>query len=127
MIEDFETNRSHRPGFDAEDFMDTPTGGWGKRWLAGVVLPCLPFLYGLRYIVLQQGTLYGKTTPLKLQGVEAVALGCVWLAVGIFLHIHYFWGLHPRLVNYHNTGKFVAIVMFLVSMVFLIYRILVVG
>jgi hypothetical protein len=49
------------------------------------------------------------------------------MAVGTFLHFHYFWGLHRRLARFSSEGKVIAILMFVAGLGFLFYYQLMMG
>jgi len=50
-------------------------------------------------------------------------LGIAYIAVGLFLHVHWFWGLHPRLYVFCPVLKLATAIVFLGSFGFAIYRI----
>ena len=51
-------------------------------------------------------------------------MAIAYIAVGVFVHVHWFWGLHPRLYVFCPVLKFVTVLVFLGSFGFAIYRIL---
>jgi MFS family permease len=88
-----------------------PRGGRPTMWLGGVGFAALPMLYGIRCIVTRQGELGTLIWPSALEGGPAIALGVGWLGIGLFLHFHFFFGLHPRLEGYSRRGKSLALLM----------------
>lgn len=94
------------------DVLDArPVGGPGTMWGGGVGLALVPTLYGLRCIVTGQGELGTLIWPSEVTGGAAVVLGLAWIGIGLFLHFHFFFGLHPRLNVHSRTGKSAALVM----------------
>ncbi|HEV2330651.1 MAG TPA: hypothetical protein VGY56_17865 [Verrucomicrobiae bacterium] len=94
----FWTNKEHRTGFDdAEDLAYSPSGGPAKIWLLGVGLALIPVDYGIRCLATGHATLWGRyNSQLDVTGSTAVALAIAYIAVGVFIHTHWFWGLLPR-------------------------------
>ena len=85
-------------------------GGAPTMWLAGVALALLPLTHGIRCVVTQQteiGTQFWKS---EVEGFAAIGVGLGWIGVALFLHFHFFFGLHPRLEEYSRRGKSVALV-----------------
>lgn len=107
----FWTDKDHRTHADlVDDLAHGPGGGSGTKWFAGVALALLPILYGL--VCLERGwtSLPGSgTRAMQLRGTEGVTLACVYLAGGLFLHFHFFWGLHPRLYRYSQGLKILCL------------------
>jgi hypothetical protein len=95
-----------------DDFLEAePRGGAATMWFGGVALALLPLAYGLRCIVTLTGdvgaTIFGST----VSGAAAVALGVGWIGVALFLHFHFFFGLHPALKAHSRRGKVIAVFM----------------
>ena len=120
------TNKEHRTAFDdAEDLAYGPSGGRVKMWLAGVGLALIPLLYGVGCLRSGHARFFGSHgANLDLDGSAAIALAIAYIALGAFVHFHWFWGLHPRLWRFSTALKFVAVLVFLGSFGFTIYRIL---
>jgi hypothetical protein len=95
----FWTNKDHRTAFDdAEDLAYAPSGGRLKMWLLGVGLALIPLGYGLRCLSTGQARFFGQRgSHIDLDGSAAVALAIAYIAAGIFIHAHWFWGLHQKL------------------------------
>lgn len=87
-----------------------PSGGTTTMWLAGVGLALLPALYGLQCLVTRKGKLGTTLWPSTVEGGAAIALGLGWIAVGAFLHFHFFFGLHPERRRFSRPGKLAAMV-----------------
>lgn len=104
--------RSGRGPRRIEDLLDAkPIGGEATRWIGGVAIPLLPASYGLQCIVTQSGRIGYWIGPDKVHGGAAVALGVAWIAIGAFLHFHFFFGLTPSLSAHSRRGKTIALVM----------------
>jgi hypothetical protein len=87
-----------------------PRGGSPTMWLGGVGLALLPMVYGISCLVTRQGELGTTIWSSEVQGAPAIALGVGWIGVGLFLHFHFFFGLHSRLAAFSRRGKSVALV-----------------
>lgn len=87
-----------------------PVGGPVKMWLAGVVLAALPVAYGFQCLWTGTGTFGTTLWRTTIEGGPAIALGLGWIGVGAFLHFHFFFGLHPRLVAASRRAKLVAMI-----------------
>jgi hypothetical protein len=122
----FWTNKDHRSAFDdAEDLAYPPSGGRVKMWLLGVGLAALPIGYGMHCLVVRHALLLGdRETDLDLYGSAAVALGIAYLAVGIFIHAHWFWGLYPKGESLSYLLKLLAALLFLASLGYTMYKII---
>jgi hypothetical protein len=121
----FWTNKEHRTAFDdADDLGNEPSGGPVKIWLAGFGLAVIPLSYGLRSLFTGHTRFFGnRGSNLDLEGSEAVALAIAYIAMGAFIHFHYFWGLHPRLCGLSPLFKLLAAIVFLCSFGYTMYRI----
>lgn len=66
-----------------------------SRWGAGVVGALLPVAIGVWAIVTQHAYFLGRrpNRVVEYYGEDAIALGIVCVAVGIFAHGHYFWSV----------------------------------
>jgi hypothetical protein len=120
----FWTNREHRTAIDgAEDLAYAPSGGRIKMWVTGVGLALIPLGYGVRCLFTGQARFFGsRGGNLDLDGPAAVALAIAYIAVGAFIHFHWFWGLHRRLEPFSYLLKCLALVVFLGSFAYTIYR-----
>ena len=93
-------------------------------WLAGVGIALIPLGYGVRCLLIGQARLLGSRGHLDLVGPAATALAIAYIAVGAFIHFHYFWGLHSRLLRLSPTLKFITVLVFLGSFGYTMYRII---
>jgi hypothetical protein len=121
----FWTNKDHGSGFDdAEDLPYPPSGGRVKMWLLGVGLAVIPIGYGIQCILVRHALLFGShSTDLDLYGSAAIALGIAYIAVGVFIHAHWFWGLYPKGESLSYLLKFLAVLLFLASLGYTMYKI----
>ncbi|HLG56351.1 MAG TPA: hypothetical protein VI485_13530 [Vicinamibacterales bacterium] len=87
-----------------------PRGGPSTMWLGGVGLASLPLIYGISCVVTRRGELGTMIWPSEVQGAPAIALGVGWIGVGLFLHFHFFFGLHHTLAEYSRRGKSIALI-----------------
>ena len=109
---------------DAQDLAYAPSGGRAKQWLAGLVLAAVPIIYGIVCIRRGHTTLFGRGSS-DLTGDAAFWLAVAYIAVGAFLHFHYFWGLSERLSNFSQFAKIISLLVFLPSFLYSLYRIFV--
>ena len=101
-------DRSKPRSFD--DLLDARAGGGASTmWLLGVAAALLPISYGIKCIVTRQGELGTTLFRSTVEGIPAVALGVGWIGVGLFLHCHFFFGLHPSLHAHSRWGKVIAV------------------
>jgi len=123
----FRTNKQHRTVIDdAEDLGSEPSGGPLTMWLAGVGIALIPLGYGMHCLHTGHARFFGRRfSHLDLTGSAALALAIAYIAMGAFIHFHFFWGLHPRLYGLSPLFKMLAVLVFLGSFGYTIYRIFV--
>lgn len=121
----FWTRNPHGADADlTESLSQSPSGGPFKMWLLGVGLAMIPIYYGIRCLETGHATLFGsRGSRLVLSGSAAVAMAIAYMAVGVFIHAHWFWGLHPRLEALSPILKVVALLVFLGGLGYTAYRI----
>ena len=122
----FWTNKQHRTAFDdTEDLAYAPSGGRIKMWLVGVGVALIPLSYGVHCLLTGETRFFGRSgSHLDLHGAAAVALAISYIAVGAFIHFHWFWGLHQRLEPFSYLLKCLAVLVFLGGFGYTIYKIL---
>jgi hypothetical protein len=106
----------HQPTIasDAEELAHGPSGGRLKMWLAGFAVAGLIVLFGVMGLISGEATLFARRSPnMRVTGGAAVALNAAYIALGLFIHFHYFWGLHPRLWRFSQALKVASLVVFL--------------
>lgn len=99
-------------------------------WLGGVGLGLGLVTYGVYGLVSGHTILpssRGAGPSLNVYGSAAVALSIAYIALGVFAHVHWFWGSYPRLTLLCDLTKITALLVFLGSFGFGIYRILAAG
>ncbi len=111
----FWTNKDHRTALDdAEDLAHAPSGGRVKMWLLGVGLALVPLGYGVHGLLTGHARFFGRRgSHLDLDGSAAVALAIAYIAVGVFIHAHWFLGLHSKLEPLSYLLKVLAVLVFL--------------
>jgi len=122
----FWTNKEHRtPLDDAEDLAYPPSGGRATMWLMGIGLAIVPVGYGIRCLFTEHATLWGRyNSQLDLTGSSAVALAIAYIAVGIFMHAHWFWGLLPKFEIVSVILKFLTVLAFIGSLGYVFYKVI---
>jgi len=109
----------------AESLSHSPSGGRVKMWLLGVGLALVPVYCGIRGWQTGHATFFGSHgSRLDVTGSSAVAMAIAYIAVGVFIHAHWFWGLHPRLEALSPIPKALALLLFLGGLGYAGYRIL---
>ena len=88
------TNKDHRTVLDdADSFAHAPSGGRLKQWLAGAVLPLFILAYGIACLTSGETEIFGRGGHAVARGAAATSLAVAYIALGLFLHFHFFWGL----------------------------------
>lgn len=119
------TNKEHRTAFDdAEDLAYPPNGGRLTMWLMGVGLALVPVGYGIRCLFTGHAILFGRNQDLDVTGSTATALAIAYIAVGIFMHAHWFWGLLPKFEIVSNILKFLTVLVLLGSLGYVFYKVI---
>jgi hypothetical protein len=122
----FWTNRQHRTALDdAEDLAYAPSGGGFTKWFVGVGVALIPIAYGVHCFMAGETRFFGRAgSSLDLRGSGAIALAVAYIAVGAFIHFHWFWGLIGRLEPFSYLLKCLAVLVFLGGFGYAIYRII---
>jgi hypothetical protein len=108
----------------AEALSHSPSGGRVNMWLLGVGLALLPLGYGVQCLLTGQARLWGSNgADLDLYGSDAVALAIACISVAAFIHFHWFWGLHRRLLRFSQSFKIIAVLVFLGSVGYMFYKV----
>lgn len=100
-------------------------------WIVGVLLAMAPLIYGIVCCITAKAKTinvsiqgFRSTAPglfLEIRGSSAVSMGLFWTGVALFMHFHWFWGNHPRLVHYHEIGKCLSILVVIGAIVAYFY------
>lgn len=118
-------NKDRRTILDeAEDLAYSPSGGRTKQWIAGAAIPLCIIAYGVVCLKTGSTTLPGRRGSIELHGTEGVTLACAYLALGAFLHFHYFWGLQERLQPFSEPLKVLSLLAFLSCFLYTLYHML---
>ncbi|RBP44306.1 hypothetical protein DES53_104125 [Roseimicrobium gellanilyticum] len=112
--------RTHQD--DADAFAYDPNGGGLKQWLVGAVLPFFMVLYGITCLSSDQTDIFGPDGRTVAYGTAATGLVVAFIALGCFLHFHFFWRLNERLEPYAARLKSVSLLVFLGGFLFSILR-----
>jgi hypothetical protein len=75
----------------ADQLEGPPQGSGWTKWIGGVFFALLPGIGGI--VAITRGR---------------IAVGAFFISLGLFVHFHYFWGLHPKLCALSGLGKNVA-------------------
>ena len=110
-----------------DDFEDIPSSGPVAQYGGGVALPLMLVGYGIVCIIRRHAVLSGGRISLDLDGTKAVALATATIALGTFLHCHYFWGNIYHLSAWAVVGKILSAIAFIGGLGFLIVRVGVLG
>lgn len=94
-------------------------------WLLGVGLALIPIGYGLHCLNSGHARLIGsRGSFLDLSGPAAQGMAIAYIAVGVFLHAHWFWGLHLRLEPWSPILKIFSAVAFPGGLGFTAFKVL---
>jgi hypothetical protein len=109
----------------ADSLSHAPSGGRVKMWLLGFGLALVPICYGIRCLYAGQTTFFGsRGSELDLTGSSAVTMAVAYIAIGVFIHAHWFWGLHPKLESLSPILKVLAMLVFLGGLGYTVYKII---
>jgi hypothetical protein len=109
----------------ADSLSHSPSGGRVQMWLLGFGLALVPICYGIHCLHTGYTTFFGsRGSHLDLTGSSAVAMAIAYIAVGVFIHAHWFWGLHPKLEPFSPILKVLAVLVFLGALGYTSYRII---
>ncbi len=93
-------------------------------WLLGAGLALIPVGYGVRCLFTGHARFFGSRAHLDIVGPAAVALAIAYIAIGMFIHAHYFWGLHPKLQPFSIILKILATLVFIGSFFYTLSKIM---
>jgi hypothetical protein len=116
----------HNPTPYDDDFEDQPTQSWFHQWILGATLPACFLSYGIRTVLAGHAT-YGSRATIDLRGVDAIAYGISMIAIGVFLHSHYFWGNVFNQAWWAVLAKIFSAAAFIASSAVLIIRVGILG
>ncbi|QIF03602.1 hypothetical protein [Roseimicrobium sp. ORNL1] len=117
------TNKDHRTEFDDADSLAYDSdGGRLKPWLVGAVIPFFIVLYGVTCLSSDETDISGPDGRVVAYGTAATGLVVAFIALGLFLHFHFFWRLRERLEPYAERLKLVSLIVFLGGFLFAIFH-----
>lgn len=93
-------------------------------WLLGFGLALIPIAYGIHCLRTGHSILLGQNSNLDVAGSTARALAIAYIAAGVFIHAHWFWGLYPKCGWLSPVLKVLATLVFLGSLGYAGYRII---
>jgi hypothetical protein len=105
-----------------------PNHEFFPKWIIGVIVPIGVAIYGGVCIVKQVAEYGGEGhATMTVHGMNAVAVGTMFLAVALFMHCEFFWGAIYQSIWFAELGEIVAGLVFIISLVILIVRVGVYG
>ena len=109
---------------DIEDLAGDASGTPTQKWLMGAGLAAVIIGYGIVWIARGHTTLFGRHSydNLDFDGPAGQWLAVAYVAIGLFIHFHYFWGLSERLHRFSQAGKIIAALLFIPSFFYALYR-----
>src|SRR5258708_3898200 len=114
----------HNPGPYDDDWEDQPGQGPFYQWFLGAALPLAIFTYALSVILTHQASFGGnQTPPMRLEGLNATALGIAAISASLFLHCHYFWGNIYNQAWFAVLGKILSACGFIAGLGILLVRV----
>lgn len=94
---------------------------WPK-WLGGIVVPMVPFYLAFKCWQTQKAFIPGRFgRSFDLTGREAIVMGLLLFACGLYLHFQYFWGNSRILRGFSDLGKTLSCVIFGGSLAYLLW------
>lgn len=109
----------------SELLSESTSAGPVQRRVVGIGLAVPLFLYSADCMVTQTAVFLGSR-PLRFVayfGLDALAVGLLYLFAAIFLHAHWFWSNHPRFYGYAHLAKHISAVGVIGGAGYLIFRI----
>jgi hypothetical protein len=117
------TNKERRTEFnDADTFANGPGGDKLKQWLVGAVIPFFIVFYGISCLSWDETVISSHDGSAVAYGTAASGLVIAFIALGLFLHFHFFWRLSERLEPYAERLKSVSLIVFLGGFLFAIFH-----
>lgn len=93
------------------------------KWFYGIVGPVLLFAYGFHTIT--TGSFHWRarySTRMILTGTDAMAAACCLITGALVLHFYAFWQNEDRLSSYWIIGAVPALIAFILSIGWLLFR-----
>ena len=107
---------------------DRPPDALQKQLVKGLGLAAVPIIYGVVCLVRGSTWLYlynrGHHDDLiEFRGEEGVWLAVAFIALGVAVHFHYFWGYGRGFERFSAFGRTLALVVCVVSFAYAVYLI----
>jgi len=102
--------------------VDAPNPDFHSKWLFGALLPIGIATYGVICIIRRVAEWGGNHSRLTVHGLNAVAVGMVFITAAAFVHCRAFWG---EVVQTHwivELSEILAAILFIVALGTLIVR-----
>lgn len=105
----------HEPTAQGDDLVDIPAAGPLPKWVGGIIVPIAAIAYGVPCLITGHGVMGNRQTATDLYGPDAIAFGLACVAVGLFMHCHFFWGNIFHQAPIAVLGKIAALILFISS------------
>jgi len=111
------------------DLPHTPEPPTAQAWVDGIVLASVPVLYGAVCLVTRHAWFLnmrrGAGSLLsEWFGRPALALGIIYISLGLIAHFHCFWSSRPVLGSYWEIGEAVSTVSLIGGLSWFIFEVL---
>ena len=81
---------------DIEDLAYPPSGGRGKMVILGILLPAAIAYFAVNAWTSEEAIWFGRgSSDMTIKGDAARSMAITYLAVALFAHFRWFWGLLP--------------------------------
>jgi len=91
----------------ADNLTDSGPRDGISAWVYGVVLAAAPLFYGIWCIATGSALFIGGYLLhiVRYTGVNATAIGVIYISVACFVHSHFFWSGHEKYSGIGDIGK----------------------
>ena len=107
---------------DAEDFAHPAECGSWTAWIMGWAVPFYIAVYSLNSIIDGTITLLGRNGSMTITGPDVRLLGAAYLALAMFLHLHFIWSAHEKWWEYAQRLKVLSLLVFLPCLLVVLYH-----
>lgn len=120
-------NKEHRTFLDeAEDLAHPVDCGSWTRWLMGIAVPTSIVVYSVYSIHTGIIAIYGRGGSTIITGDDVRFLGAAYIALAIFLHLHFCWSAHETWWKQVGRLKVLSLLIFLPCLLRVLYHQLVI-
>jgi hypothetical protein len=104
------------------DSSPSPSSGRLLHWLGGILIPASLIIYG--YLCVRSGhvSIFGKAGTAVVHQAAAFWMAIACLALAGFLHFKFHWAIKKRLRPFRRTLKIAALLIFVPSFCYSLYR-----